>query len=57
MADLTLARRLLGYEPRHKFGEGLLKFLAWANQNKPDWDGYERSLAEIKRHGLLHHNS
>jgi dTDP-L-rhamnose 4-epimerase len=57
MADLTLAWRLLNYAPQHKFGEGLLKFLAWANQSTPDWDGYERSLAEIKGHGFLHQSS
>ncbi|RZU41352.1 NAD-dependent epimerase/dehydratase family protein [Edaphobacter modestus] len=57
MADLTLAGRLLDYEPQHKFGEGLRKFLTWANQNEPNWNGYERSLAEIKVHGLLHQRS
>jgi dTDP-L-rhamnose 4-epimerase len=57
MADLTLAGRLLGYEPQHRFGEGLRKFLTWANQNEPNWNGYERSLAEIKVHGLLHQRS
>jgi len=57
MADLTLARRLLGYKPQHTFPEGLQKFLTWANQNKPDWNGYERSLDEIRERGLLHQRS
>jgi dTDP-L-rhamnose 4-epimerase len=57
MADLALAAQLLGYKPRHKFGDGLRRFLTWANENEPDRDNYERSLAEIKVHGLLHQSS
>jgi dTDP-L-rhamnose 4-epimerase len=54
MADLILARRLLGYEPRHAFSEGLQEFLTWANRSEPDLNRYERSLKEISGHGLLH---
>jgi dTDP-L-rhamnose 4-epimerase len=57
MANLTLAGQLLGYEPRHKFVDGLRRFLAWANENEPNRNNYERSLAEIKVHGLLHQSS
>lgn len=57
MANPTLAGQLLGYKPQHEFSEGLRKFLTWANQNEPNWNGYEGSLAEIKMHGLLHQRS
>jgi dTDP-L-rhamnose 4-epimerase len=57
MGDLTLAGRLMGYKPRHRFDEGLRKFLTWANQNEPNRDGYERSLTEIEVYGLLHQSS
>jgi len=54
LADLTRAKLLLGYEPKVKFEEGLLNFLAWAEGRKPELDGYERSLGEMRERGLLH---
>ena len=57
MANLTLAGQLLGYEPRHRFGEGVRTFLTWANKQEPNQDAYERSLFEMDGHGLLHRSS
>ncbi|HEX5235542.1 MAG TPA: SDR family NAD(P)-dependent oxidoreductase [Silvibacterium sp.] len=54
LANLALARQILGYEPRWKFDDGIRQFLAWANRSEPDSSGYERSLAELKQRGLLH---
>ena len=54
MADLERARALLGYEPRVKFEDGLLSFLAWAEESEPELSGYERSIEEMKDRGLLH---
>jgi dTDP-L-rhamnose 4-epimerase len=54
LADLTRAKSLLGYEPQVKFNEGLQKFLAWAEESEANANGYERSLEEMKRRGLLH---
>lgn len=54
MADLELARTLLGYEPSIRFDEGLSNFLAWAEESEPELGGYERSIEEMKKRGLLH---
>lgn len=54
MADLERAKAFLGYEPQVKFEDGLRNFLAWAEENKPELSGYERSLEEMKGRGLLH---
>lgn len=53
LADLTRARALLGYEPQWKFRDGLKCFLEWANESDPSLTGYEESLAEMRRQGLL----
>lgn len=52
-ADLALARQLLGYQPAWNFGDGLRRFLAWAEQSSPSTEGYEHSLAEMRDRGLL----
>jgi dTDP-L-rhamnose 4-epimerase len=54
LADLSLARELLGYEPKWSFGAGLSEFLNWAAASEPATDGYKVSLDEMKRRGLLH---
>jgi dTDP-L-rhamnose 4-epimerase len=54
MADLTLSRSLLGYEPMRKFREGLRRFFEWADESEPSSAGYEESLAEMGKRGLLH---
>jgi dTDP-L-rhamnose 4-epimerase len=53
-ADLTRVKQLLSYSPHTSFAEGLKLFLAWANKSEPSSDGYEQSLAEMKKQGLLH---
>ena len=52
-ADLTRARQLLDYQPAWSFSDGLLRFLAWAEQSSPSTQGYEHSLAEMRDRGLL----
>lgn len=52
-ADLGRALRLLQYQPRWRFCEGLREFLAWAEQSSGSTVGYERSLAEMRDRGLL----
>ena len=54
MADLTLIRKVIGYEPQCGFAEGLRTFLDWATGHTPEAAGYERSLAEMRDRGLLH---
>src|SRR5215469_5350741 len=53
LGDLSLAQRLLGYQPRWKFESGLKQFLEWANESEPTTGGYEQSLLELKDRGLL----
>jgi dTDP-L-rhamnose 4-epimerase len=53
VADLTMARQLLGFEPQVDFKTGIERFASWVRtQPLPD-DGYERSLKELKERGLL----
>ena len=52
VADLTKARRMLGYAPRWRFKDGLREFLAWAAAEGPQPAGYERSLQELADKGL-----
>jgi dTDP-L-rhamnose 4-epimerase len=56
LADLTLARDLLSYEPRISLSDGLDSFLAWAaaHASGHDADTHARSLAEMRERGLLH---
>ncbi len=54
IADLALAKSLLGYAPEVKFEQGLHNFLAWAEETEPEVSAYERSLTELKMRGLMH---
>jgi dTDP-L-rhamnose 4-epimerase len=51
-ADLGKARRLLGFEPKVDFNEGIRRFTAWVNTQEVKEDGYEKSIAEMKSRGL-----
>jgi dTDP-L-rhamnose 4-epimerase len=52
-ADLSLAQSLLTYTSRYRFDDGLRNFLEWASESTSSETDYERSLQELKRHGLL----
>jgi dTDP-L-rhamnose 4-epimerase len=56
LADLTLARDVLRYEPRTSLAGGLKSFLTWAAAHTPghDADSHARSLAEMRERGMLH---
>jgi len=54
MADLAHAAEMIDYQPEWKFADGLHKFLGWASECEPELAGYERSLSEMKKRGLLH---
>jgi dTDP-L-rhamnose 4-epimerase len=54
VADLTIARKILDFEPEWSFADGLHQFLSWANESAPSTEGYERSLGELSSRGLLH---
>ena len=52
-ADITLARQILGFEPKWSFDEGIKKFTEWVNQQDLLTDNYEASLEEMKQKGLF----
>ena len=52
-ADVTLSDLMLGYKPSISFSEGLKTFLDWASNEEASPVGYEHSLAELKRRGLM----
>lgn len=51
-ADISLARRILGFEPRWSFDAGIAKFVEWVNGQDVQEDKYEVSIEEMKRKGL-----
>ena len=55
IASTDLAASILGFRAQTMFDEGLTQFLHWAETQKPhDKAAYERSVNELKGHGLLH---
>lgn len=53
-ADLSEAYRIIGFQPKWEFKEGLHQFLSWASSQSVSNDRYERSLIEMKARGLMH---
>ncbi len=51
-ADITLAKKILGYEPRWSFSEGISRFTSWVNEQDVKEDKYEESIKEMKQKGL-----
>lgn len=51
-ADISLARKVLGYEPKYQFKEGLKKFSDWVLTQPLEEDKYGKSLEEMKKKGL-----
>lgn len=52
-ADLCKAKRLLHYEPRVSFLNGIELFADWVRRQPLPKDAYEASLMELKRRGLM----
>lgn len=52
-ADLTRARSLLALRPRYDISSGLAKFVRWVKKQGVGDDRYERSIQEMKAHGLF----
>ena len=53
LADLTLVRKTLGFEPVWRFEDGLRAFLAWAAGQREEGSRYQQSLAEMRARGLM----
>jgi len=51
-ADISLARNILGYEPKFSFEDGLKKFCEWVLTQPLEEDNYKKSLCEMKQKGL-----
>lgn len=51
-ADISLARKILGFEPKWSFVDGIALFAKWVNQQSIQEDRYEDSIEEMKRKGL-----
>ena len=51
-ADISKARRLLGFEPRWTFEAGIEQFCRWVNGQPIQEDNYEKSIDEMKKKGL-----
>lgn len=51
-ADITLARKILGFSPKWTFENGIKEFTEWVNKQKTNDDKYESSIIEMKSRGL-----
>lgn len=51
-ADITLARSILGFEPKWSFSLGIEQFTNWVNQQEIQEDKYDASIEEMKQKGL-----
>ena len=51
-ADISLARNILGFEPKWNFYNGINKFCEWVNEQEINKDYYENSIKEMKKNGL-----
>ena len=51
-ADITLARNILGFNPKWNFSDGIEQFTKWVNQQEIQEDRYEASIEEMKKKGL-----
>jgi dTDP-L-rhamnose 4-epimerase len=54
LADLGRVRSRLGFEPKWSFSEGLLRFLEWSADEKPQHVGYEESFQEMSARNMYH---
>ncbi|MCR5444427.1 MAG: NAD-dependent epimerase/dehydratase family protein [Bacteroidales bacterium] len=52
-ADISLAREILGYEPKWSFEKGVEQFVKWVNEQEIQKDNYEESIVEMKAKGLF----
>lgn len=52
-ADISLAKKILRFEPKWSFDQGIKQFTEWVNQQELQKDNYEASLEEMKQKGLF----
>lgn len=51
-ADISLARNILGFEPKWSFADGIAQFCKWVDKQEVQEDKYEASIEEMKSKGL-----
>lgn len=51
-ADISLARNILGFEPKWTFSDGIAQFCKWVDLQEVQEDRYEASIEEMKSKGL-----
>ena len=51
-ADISLARKILGFEPKWNFSDGIAQFAKWVNLQEIQEDKYEALIEEMKKKGL-----
>lgn len=51
-ADISLARKILGFNPKWSFADGIEQFTKWVNKQEVKEDNYEASIEEMKKKGL-----
>lgn len=51
-ADISLAREILGFEPKWAFADGIAKFCKWVDGQEIQADAYDKSIEEMRSKGL-----
>ena len=51
-ADISKAKKLLGFEPKFDFEKGMKKFTEWVDTQEIEEDNYDKSIEEMKKKGL-----
>jgi dTDP-L-rhamnose 4-epimerase len=54
VADLEEVKRILNFNPKWPFRDGLIEFLEWAETQDVGESRYEASLREMRERGLYH---
>ena len=52
-ADLTRTRRLLGYQPRHAFADGVAELVRWVAEQQGVADRLPEATRELSSYGLV----
>lgn len=53
LADISKAKRMLGYSPTVGFDAGITQFVEWVKRQPLQRDEYDKSLRELKEKGLM----
>ena len=52
-ADIEKVKNILGFTPKTPFDTGLRNFVDWVKQQEVKADGYDKSIIEMKKKGLM----